>query len=44
MKINFTVAPVFLGATAIALSWTQSGSSVDSYTVSYTYTIIEVVV
>ena len=26
-------------STTIALSWTQSGSSVDSYTVSYTYTI-----
>ena len=26
-------------ATAISLSWTQSGSAVDSYTVSYTYTI-----
>ena len=37
------VAPVLMDATAtsttIALSWTQSGSSVDSYTVSYTYTI-----
>ena len=32
-----------MGATAtsttIALSWTQSGGSVDSYIVSYTYTI-----
>ena len=26
-------------STTIALSWTQSGSSVESYTVSYTYTI-----
>ena len=26
-------------STTIALSWTQSGSSVDSYTVSYIYTI-----
>ena len=26
-------------STTIALSWTQSGSSVDSYTVSYNYTI-----
>ena len=26
-------------SSTIALSWTQSGSSVDSYTVSYTYTI-----
>ena len=35
--------PVLLNGTAtsttIALSWTQSGSSVDSYTVSYNYTI-----
>ena len=37
------VAPVLTDATAtsttIALSWTQDSSSVDSYTVSYTYTI-----
>ena len=26
-------------STTINLNWTQSGSSVDSYTVSYTYTI-----
>ena len=26
-------------ATALSLSWTQSGSAVDSYTISYTYTI-----
>ena len=26
-------------ATTISLSWTQPGSDVDSYTVSYTYTI-----
>ena len=26
-------------ATTLSLSWTQSGSAVDSYTVSYTYTI-----
>ena len=26
-------------ATTISLSWTQPGSAVDSYTVSYTYTI-----
>ena len=36
-------APVLVDATAtsttIALNWTQSSSSVDSYTVSYTYTI-----
>ena len=39
----YTAAPILMDATAtsttIALSWTQSGSSVDSYTVSYTYTI-----
>ena len=39
----YTVAPVLMDATAtsttIAFSWTQSGSSVDNYTVSYTYTI-----
>ena len=39
----YAVAPVLMDATAtsttIALSWTQSGSSVDSYTVSYNYTI-----
>ena len=41
--MSLAVAPVLMDATAtsttIALSWTQSGSSVDSYTVSYTYTI-----
>ena len=41
--MSLVVAPVLMDATAtsitIALSWTQSGSSVDSYTVSYTYTI-----
>ena len=26
-------------ATTLSLSWTQPGSAVDSYTVSYTYTI-----
>ena len=39
----FSVAPVLTGAvaspTTIALSWTQSGSPVDRYNVSYTYTI-----
>ena len=39
----YAVTPVLMDATAtsttIALSWTQSGSSVDSYTVSYNYTI-----
>ena len=43
MSVLYAVAPVFMDATAtsttIALSWTQSGSSVDSYTVSYTYAI-----
>ena len=38
-----TVAPILMDATAtsttIALKWTQSGSSVDNYTVSYNYTI-----
>ena len=41
--VSLVVAPVLMDTTAtsttIALSWTQSGSSVDSYTVSYTYTI-----
>ena len=41
--MSLAVAPVLMNATAtsttIDLSWTQSGSSVDSYTVSYTYTI-----
>ena len=41
--MSLAVAPVLIDATAtsttIALSWTQSGSSVNSYTVSYTYTI-----
>ena len=41
--MSLAVAPVLIDATAtsttINLSWTQSGSSVDSYTVSYTYTI-----
>ena len=41
--VSLVVAPVLMDATAtsttIALSWTQSGSSVDSYTVSYNYTI-----
>ena len=41
--MSLAVAPVLMDATAtsttIALNWTQSGSSVDSYTVSYTYTI-----
>ena len=41
--VSLAVAPVLADATTtsttIALSWTQSGSSVDSYTVSYTYTI-----
>ena len=41
--VSLAVAPVLMDVTAtsttIALSWTQSGSSVDSYTVSYTYTI-----
>ena len=41
--MSLAVAPVLIDATAtsttIALSWTQSGSSVDSYTISYTYTI-----
>ena len=41
--VSLAVAPVLMDATAtsttIALSWTQSSSSVDSYTVSYTYTI-----
>ena len=41
--MSLAVAPVLMDATAtsttIALSWTQSGSSVDSYTVSYNYTI-----
>ena len=32
-------SPTFISATTIALSWTQLGSDVDSYTVSYTYTI-----
>ena len=43
MCLYYTVTPVLADATAtsttIALSWTQSGSSVDSYTISYTYTI-----
>ena len=41
--VSLAVVPVLMDATAtsttIALSWTQSGSSVDSYTVSYNYTI-----
>ena len=41
--MSLAVAPVLMDATAtsttIALSWTQSGSSVDSYRVSYTYNI-----
>ena len=41
--MSLAVAPVLMDATAtsttVALSWTQSGSSVDSYTVSYNYTI-----
>ena len=41
--VSLAVVPVLMDATAtsttIPLSWTQSGSSVDSYTVSYTYTI-----
>ena len=41
--MSLAVSPVLMDAaatsTTIALSWTQSGSSVDSYTVSYTYTI-----
>ena len=41
--MSLAVAPVLMDATAtsttIELSWTQSGSSVDSYTLSYTYTI-----
>ena len=41
--MSLAVAPVLMDATAtsttIALNWTQSGSSVDNYTVSYTYTI-----
>ena len=41
--MSLAVAPVLMDATAtsttIDLSWTQSGSFVDSYTVSYTYTI-----
>ena len=41
--MSLAVAPVLMDVTAtsttIALSWTQSGSSVDSYTVSYTYII-----
>ena len=40
---TLVVAPVLMGATdistTIALSWTQTGSSVDGYTVSYNYTI-----
>ena len=31
--------PTDVTATTLSLSWTQSGSAVDSYTVSYTYTI-----
>ena len=41
--MSLAVAPVLMDATAtsttIALSWTQSGSSVDNYTLSYNYTI-----
>ena len=43
LHVSLAVAPVLSDATAtsttIALSWTQSGSSVDSYTISYNYTI-----
>ena len=42
-NLNIIDAPELTGGTAtsttIGLSWTKSGSSVDSYTVSYTYTI-----
>ena len=31
--------PTAVTATTLSLSWTQPGSAVDSYTVSYTYTI-----
>ena len=31
--------PTAVTATTLSLSWTQSGSAVNSYTVSYTYTI-----
>ena len=31
--------PTSITATTMSLSWTQPGSAVDSYTVSYTYTI-----
>ena len=42
---HFTLAPPVLNpptavtATTLSLSWTQPGSAVDSYTVSYTYII-----
>ena len=43
LPLEQAVAPVLdtptSTATTISLSWTQSGSNVDSYTVSYTYTI-----
>ena len=43
MIVSFAVAPVLMDVTAtsttIDLSWTQNGSSVESYTVSYNYTI-----
>ena len=31
--------PTAVTATTLSLNWTQPGSAVDSYTVSYTYTI-----
>ena len=43
--LSFPVAPpvpnppTAVTATTLSLSWTQPGSAVDSYTVSYTYTI-----
>ena len=33
------MSPTAVAATTLSLSWTQPGSAVDSYTVSYTYTI-----
>ena len=45
MVLSFPLAPPDLNsptavtATILSLSWTQPGSAVDSYTVSYTYTI-----
>ena len=42
-SIDFIASPVVSrgasDSTSISLSWTQSGSSVDRYTVSYNYTI-----